>query len=123
MNSLYKIHKISPWMLSGAPSLKKVQAFIQKIASEHDCIFIGHSVENDLGALKLHNIKYIDTSNIKHKSDQGTKLKSLKHLSEEFLGWSIQDKFHSSIIDALATMALFLKLKDHQELFYSDRTI
>lgn len=107
---MYKLHKISPWMFSGAPSLKKVQSFIQKIAREHDCIFVGHAVEDELAGLKLQNVKYIDTS----KNDLMIRKEGFSRIPAGIL--FTKTKCHCSIFDALKTMAVFMYLDDHKEL-------
>ena len=47
----------------------------------------------------------------------------MKDLVKEFLKLEIQESTHSSIIDAKATMALFMHFKDSKESFYGDNTI
>ena len=84
---------------------------------------VGHSVLNDIEALGLSYAEYIDTTNIRHKSDQKGKIRKLKDLVKEYLGLEIQASTHSSIIDAKATMALFLHFRDSKEAFYGDNTI
>jgi hypothetical protein len=71
----------------------------------------------------LKNARYIDTTNIRHKSDQKGKIRKLKDLVKEYLCLEIQDGTHSSVVDAKAAMALFLHFKDSKEAFYGDNTI
>lgn len=91
--------------------------------NEQKVILIGHSVVGDIEALGLKKASYIDTTNIRHKSDQKGKIRKLKDLVKEYLGAEIQESTHSSVIDARATMALFLHFKDSKEAFYGDNTI
>lgn len=86
-------------------------------------ILVGHSVLGDIEALGLNEASYIDTTNIRHKSDQKGKIRKLKDLVKEYLKLEIQESTHSSITDAKATMALFLHFKDSKEAFYGDNTI
>jgi len=60
-------------------------------------ILVGHGLINDIEALGLDNINYIDTTNFKFKSDQKGIQKKLKDLAKEHLGLSIQDSTHSSL--------------------------
>ncbi|CAH3187934.1 unnamed protein product, partial [Porites lobata] len=81
----------------------------------HDAILIGHSLENDLRALKLHHRRVIDTS-VLYDSSSGPLFKSsLKCLTKQFLNKKIQNGSdgHCSIEDAKACMELVqLKIKN-----------
>lgn len=63
----------------------------------------------DLKVFNIYNVSYIDTQGIDRFNNQARKLSVLveKHLNAQ-----IQKGHHSAIIDARATLALFLKLKD-----------
>ncbi|KAJ6237184.1 hypothetical protein M0813_26738 [Anaeramoeba flamelloides] len=73
-------------------TLKKVQKEIQKLIPK-ESIIIGHSLENDLRAIKLKHDKVIDTSII-YDHSQGYPLKpSLKWLAKKYLNEIIQTQF------------------------------
>lgn len=118
----------------------------QGAASKESPILVGHGLQNDLMALKLPlTVSYIDTTNMRFKSSQQGKIQSLRHLAEEHLNLQIQKQesisddqsnsafsgqnqieekvHHSSLEDALVTMKLFQKFKDHPEGFYADSTV
>ena len=64
----------------------------------------------DLKVLKIKDVPYYNT----HVIDYNSVLhhfRKLKDLSFKYLNASIQEGHHSSIIDARASLALFLKLK------------
>jgi len=71
-----------------------------------DTILVGHSLENDLLAMKLIHTKVLDTSVLYPHQTEGHK-NSLKYLAERFLnGLMIQGGEHDSVQDALATLRL-----------------
>lgn len=72
-------------------------------------IIVGHSLENDLLALKIVHRNVADTSVLYPHDVDGAK-NSLKFLSNKFLKQSIQHGEHNSVEDAIAAMRLF-KLK------------
>jgi len=73
---------------------------------------IGHSLENDLAALKIVHTKCIDTA-ILYPHGKGLPFKfSLKHLAERYLGKQIQSEQHDSVEDARTAMEL-ARLKMH----------
>eukprot|EP01120_Amphizonella_sp_Union-15-10_P005940 TRINITY_DN1832_c0_g1_i2.p1 TRINITY_DN1832_c0_g1~~TRINITY_DN1832_c0_g1_i2.p1 ORF type:complete len:410 (-),score=62.89 TRINITY_DN1832_c0_g1_i2:20-1249(-) len=75
-----------------------------------DTILIGHSLENDLNALKLVHSSVIDTS-ILYPHPRGGRYKhALKFLALKFLQRTVQENTHDSIEDAKTAMAL-AKLK------------
>ncbi|KAK2962085.1 putative Small RNA degrading nuclease 5 [Blattamonas nauphoetae] len=77
-----------------------------------DTIVVGHSVENDLIALKLTHDLVIDTSVLfPHKAGPPVK-NSLRFLTKNFLHYSIQTGNHDSKEDSLAALRLaFLAIK------------
>lgn len=82
------------------------QALLRLVASES--ILIGHSLENDLTALRLIHPRIVDTSLIyPHPKGEGYK-QALRVLAERFLKRKIQSGTHDSLDDARATMDLAL---------------
>ncbi|KAF7683676.1 Small RNA degrading nuclease 5 [Astathelohania contejeani] len=71
-------------------------------------IIVGHSLYNDLTALKLYHTKLIDTSHI-YRTKDNYKI-SLKALAKSYLKKSIQCKTHCSVEDSLTCLEL-LSLK------------
>lgn len=106
-------------------TLKEVQQHLQQLIPA-DTILLGHSLENDLKALKvfyssfreshewlqLVHSKVIDTSILyPHMRGDGYK-SALRFLSQKFLSRTIQSEEHNSIQDCIACMELVqLKLK------------
>ena len=90
-----KIHGIESESLKGAPKVKEVRAEVERLIDEFEkksgekVILVGHSVVNDIEALGLAKARYIDTTNIRHKSDQKGKIRKLKDLVKEFLKFEI----------------------------------
>ena len=78
------------------------------------CILIGHSLENDLHAIKLIHPYVVDTSLLfTHKATPFSKL-SLRNITKKLLDWDIQcdPNGHNSVEDATACMKLMqLKLQ------------
>jgi len=95
IESLAKIHGIESESLKGAPKVKDVKAEVERLIDEFEkksgekVILVGHSVVNDIEALGLAKARYIDTTNIRHKSDQKGKIRKLKDLVKEFLKFEI----------------------------------
>nr|GMD16645.1 small RNA degrading nuclease 5 [Ipomoea batatas] len=102
-------------MLNGVTTtLKDIQEdFLQLVFKE--TVLIGHSLENDLSALKIIHNLVIDTA-ILYKHPKGRSFKTaLRVLSRRFLGRQIQDSGngHDSIEDARAAMELaILKIRN-----------
>lgn len=73
-------------------------------------ILIGHSIENDMKALKIFHTRFIDTARL-YPSERGPKYKwALKNLVADHLGYSIQDGTgHDSKEDAVAALRLVMK--------------
>jgi len=67
-------------------------------------IIVGHSLENDLMAMKLFHFRVIDTSVL---FPNGLAKHSLKYLCSKYLGVSIQNSSHDSIQDAIAALRLY----------------
>ncbi|CAH8638280.1 unnamed protein product [Dicrocoelium dendriticum] len=108
-----------------APVTTRV-ADIQKELDEllpPDAILVGHSISNDLHALKIYHPYLIDTSVIYNLKGARTSKARLRFLSEHFLGRLIQtgSSGHSSAEDAIATMDL-TRLKLSQGLSFGDVT-
>lgn len=94
--------------LEGAPDFDTVQKEVADIIKNR--IVVGHSVHNDFAVLKLHHPaeKVRDTSQHYRYLFQG-KVPSLKRLTENVLGMKIQEGEHDSVIDAQATMKLYVR--------------
>ncbi|XP_010999831.1 PREDICTED: small RNA degrading nuclease 5 isoform X2 [Populus euphratica] len=97
-------------MLNGVTtSLKDIQEDFLKLVYK-ETILVGHSLENDLLALKISHEVVIDTA-LLYKHPRGGNYKSaLRVLSKRFLSKEIQQSGagHDSIEDARATMELAL---------------
>ncbi|KAK3230501.1 hypothetical protein Dsin_002382 [Dipteronia sinensis] len=102
-------------MLSGVTtSLKDVQEEFVKLVYK-ETVLVGHSLENDLLALKVSHDLVIDTA-VLYKHPRGGSYKTaLRVLSKRFLSREIQQSGtgHDSIEDARATMELaMLKIRN-----------
>ncbi|KAH8857767.1 RNA exonuclease 5 [Schistosoma japonicum] len=88
-----------------------------------DAILVGHSIGNDLDALKVFHPYLIDTSVIYNMKGTRASKARLRFLSEHFLGRMIQTGRggHSSAEDAIATMDL-VRLKLSQDIGFGDVT-
>ncbi|KER31327.1 hypothetical protein T265_02383 [Opisthorchis viverrini] len=88
-----------------------------------DAILVGHSIANDLQAMKIYHPYLIDTSVIYNLKGARTSKARLRFLAEHFLGRMIQTgtSGHSSAEDAIATMDL-VRLKLSQDLSFGDVT-
>uniref|UniRef100_A0A5K3FKI5 Kinase n=1 Tax=Mesocestoides corti TaxID=53468 RepID=A0A5K3FKI5_MESCO len=88
-----------------------------------DAILVGHSITNDLKALKVFHPYIIDTSVIYNMSQVRSGKPRLRNLALAFLGRTIQSghKGHSSAEDAKATLDL-VRLKLSQSLEFGDVT-
>jgi RNA exonuclease 1 len=79
-------------------------ALLALVAQE--TLLVGHSLENDLQALRLVHRAAVDTA-LLFSHPRGPPFKpALRVLSERLLGRRIQDGSHDSVADAAATMAL-----------------
>lgn len=101
-------------MIKVTSTLKDVQGEILKIVAA-DTILVGHSLENDLAALKLVHKRIIDTA-LMYRHPRGLLFKpALRILASQFLKRKIQhgNGGHNSIEDAQAAMDLvLLKIKN-----------
>ena len=131
--SLEKIHGIKAEWLQDAPTLEEVKNHINMLCGKtmnqegeyepisalnfnesHHSVFIGHGVIYDLKTLGLSDVAYTCTSKI--DLTQMNQARKLRDLSAQYLNAEIQSGHHSSIIDARCTLALFLKLRESQNL-------
>lgn len=96
--------------------IEDIQVRLLAMIDEQD-ILVGHSLENDLQALRLVHDKVIDTSVI-FRGSNGRKF-SLKHLSLVLLQKKIQDgsSGHCSSEDAKAALVLALRRARHGNSF------
>jgi len=116
---------IKPSDMMNAPTFSKVAPILKKILINK--IVVGHSLEDDFLALKLHECDFefevreisefreykrpihyssyspLDSSGI----FGGFEKRKLKDLAKEFLNATIQEGHHSSIIDARVALALY----------------
>ncbi|GAB67688.1 exonuclease [Plasmodium cynomolgi strain B] len=89
--------------------LKDVQEYLKKIFNKKS-ILIGHSLENDLHALRIHHDHVIDTSVVYSNSAYCFLKPSLFNLCQRHLGITMKrEKGHNSIDDAKISMFLALK--------------
>lgn len=90
----------------------------QKVFLQHvykETILVGHSLENDLSALKISHGLIIDTAILYKHARSGPRKPALRALSWKFLARKIQvpGDGHDSIEDARAAMDLaLLKIKN-----------
>lgn len=107
----YRTHVsgVRPIDLVNAESFETVQKEVYEIIEGR--ILVGHALRNDLNVLYLsHPRKNIrDTSKYKKfRQLYNGRTPSLKKLTASILGVTIQDGEHNSIIDARATMQLYM---------------
>lgn len=91
-------------------SLADIQKSMKKLLS-HGTILVGHSLNNDLKALKLDHARVIDTSFIFKCADESVfRRPSLNNLCKSVLGYEVRQKGapHNCLDDACATMKLVL---------------
>ncbi|GAX82434.1 hypothetical protein CEUSTIGMA_g9862.t1 [Chlamydomonas eustigma] len=86
------------------------ERFFQHVSSE--TLLVGHSLENDLRALKVVHSRVLDTA-VLYPHPKGLPFRSsLRVLAQRFLKRRIQDGSHDSIIDARTALDLaLLKIK------------
>lgn len=104
--------------------LEDVKYFMRK-KLPRDAIFVGHSLNMDLAAIKIFHPYVIDTSVIYNRSGERYYKPSLKTLAYEFLGKSIQtaDKLgHDSLEDAVTALEL-VQLKIVNGLEFGDAVV
>eukprot|EP00468_Gymnochlora_sp_CCMP2014_P014695 CAMPEP_0167768002 /NCGR_PEP_ID=MMETSP0110_2-20121227/16389_1 /TAXON_ID=629695 /ORGANISM="Gymnochlora sp., Strain CCMP2014" /LENGTH=479 /DNA_ID=CAMNT_0007656555 /DNA_START=235 /DNA_END=1675 /DNA_ORIENTATION=+ len=113
---------ITPELLEGEGvlTLKEVQRDLCDMLTSHD-VLVGHSLENDLHALRIVHTKVLDTSILYPHPRGPPRKQSLKFISEKFLGRQIQKETeegqkemgHDSTEDAIAALELAqLKIKN-----------
>jgi len=97
---------ITAEQMSGvSTTLADVQADLLELVAE-ETLLVGHSLDNDLVALKLVHRAAVDTS-LLYPHPRGPPFKpALRVLTERLLGRRIQEGSHDSVADAAATMAL-----------------
>ena len=103
------IHGITEDQLSGISySLRQAQADFLRIVSDHT-IIVGHSVHNDLKALKMSHDNCIDTSYLYEVENEPGAAPSMRDVCEHILGTKLKD-IHDSVEDAQGALkaALFL---------------
>ncbi|CAK9134991.1 unnamed protein product [Ilex paraguariensis] len=96
-------------------SLADVQKSMKKLLS-HGTILVGHSLHNDLQALKLDHARVIDTSYIfKYGGGPHYRRPSLSNLCKFVLGYELREKGapHNCLDDACAAMKLALAKIEH----------
>lgn len=89
-------------------SLADIQHSLKKLLS-HGAILVGHSLSNDLKALKVDHARVIDTSFVFNYGDGTTKRRpSLNDLCKSVLGYELRKKGapHNCVDDACAAMKL-----------------
>ncbi|GMP27902.1 hypothetical protein CsSME_00003687 [Camellia sinensis var. sinensis] len=92
-------------------SLANVQESMKKLLRDGKTILIGHSLNNDLKALKLDHGRVIDTSLIfKHGDEANFRRPSLNNLCKAVLGYEVRKEGapHDCLDDATAAMKLVL---------------
>ncbi|KAL0915670.1 hypothetical protein M5K25_016105 [Dendrobium thyrsiflorum] len=96
-------------------SLVDIQGFMEKLL-KHGTILVGHSVHNDLRALKIAHARVIDTSYIfKYSEVRPTYTPSLNSLCKTVLGYEVrkENEPHDCRKDAEAAMRLVLAKLEH----------
>ncbi|KAH6784344.1 small RNA degrading nuclease 3 [Perilla frutescens var. hirtella] len=89
-------------------TLKDVQKSLKKLLS-HETILVGHSLNNDLQALKLDYTRVIDTSYVFKYPKSTNKKPSLSLLCKALLGYELRKgNLHNCLDDARAAMKLVL---------------
>ena len=95
------IHGIHPDNLEGVTyTLRHAQAALMQLCSDHT-IIVGHSVHNDLKALKFLHHTCIDTSYLYAVENEPWSLPSMRDVSQHILGSKLSD-VHDSVQDARA---------------------
>jgi len=96
-------------------TLKDVQQQIKQWLTKNT-ILVGHSLENDLKALKIFHCRVADTSVLFPHTVPGSK-NSLKFLASKYLSLQIQDSSHDSTQDSITALRLFKLKKERGPLF------
>jgi len=108
-NSSCRFSGITPELLKDVTTtLEDARNEILKLVNDND-VLIGHSLENDLHALKLIHTTVVDTAVLFANNQRKRPLRDLSH---SYLQRNIQLGSHDSSEDALASLDLaFLKFK------------
>ncbi|KAG6421683.1 hypothetical protein SASPL_118240 [Salvia splendens] len=89
-------------------TLNDVQKSMRKLLS-HETILVGHSVNNDLQAMKLDCTRVIDTSYVFKYANRTNRKPSLSLLCKALLGYELRKgSLHNCLDDARAAMKLVL---------------
>eukprot|EP00002_Diphylleia_rotans_P032218 TRINITY_DN6749_c0_g1_i1.p1 TRINITY_DN6749_c0_g1~~TRINITY_DN6749_c0_g1_i1.p1 ORF type:complete len:334 (+),score=95.20 TRINITY_DN6749_c0_g1_i1:54-1055(+) len=106
---------LRPGDLSNAEAFHQVKREVAKLL--HHRVVVGHSVKHDFEALTItHKPELIrDTAKYKPLLRDGTHSRSLRELTNDFLGMQIQSGAHSPIEDAQCVMSIYQKLKHNWE--------
>lgn len=108
---------VKPSDMINAITFKEAQAKTADILT--DRILVGHAVKHDLDALMISHPKSMIRDTARHLPFRAAfaagKSPSLKKLSKEVLKIDIQDRQHSSVEDARATMLIYKKHKKEFE--------
>ena len=111
-----EISGVRPCDLVGAPDLTEVQQKVSQLIDGR--ILVGHSLKNDFRVLMLGHPRgsIRDTSKYRpfRKLSRG-KNPSLKMLSQQVLGLTIQTGAHDSVDDARVALLLYRRVKDDWE--------
>eukprot|EP01127_Copromyxa_protea_P004166 TRINITY_DN1401_c0_g1_i3.p1 TRINITY_DN1401_c0_g1~~TRINITY_DN1401_c0_g1_i3.p1 ORF type:complete len:645 (+),score=156.73 TRINITY_DN1401_c0_g1_i3:9-1943(+) len=117
---------LTRWSGVTSETLQNVTTTLQDVQQElsqiiySDTILVGHSLENDLHAMKIIHEKVIDTSVLYPTSVEGKK-HALRFLSEKYLQEVIQTGNHDPTQDAVASLKLAqLKFKNGPTFGQSD---
>ncbi|GMH88211.1 hypothetical protein TL16_g11090 [Triparma laevis f. inornata] len=102
--TLYSGISEKTWTSQEYTTLEEFQSEVYKIVNSEDVV-VGHSLENDLHAMKIVHLNCIDTAVLFKDNDDGRK-HSLKYLIKGFFGRDIQRAEHDSGEDARAAMDL-----------------
>ncbi|CAN0459819.1 unnamed protein product, partial [Ectocarpus sp. 8 AP-2014] len=98
---------ITPQLLENVDTrLRQVQAAVLRVVGARD-VLVGHSLENDLKALKMVHLRCLDTSLLYPHPKKGRR-SSLRYLVSMYLQRTIQgsDTGHNSAEDAIAALEL-----------------
>ena len=104
--------------VQNAPSFASVQQEVKAMLKGR--VIVGHSLENDFGALGFFPPRYMcrDTAHdIRRLLTRGGRPRKLRHITWEFLGMVIQDGpcGHSPEEDARAALYLYHRFRDEFE--------
>lgn len=124
VNFLTKFSGITPCMLQHVTKrLEDVQQDLRKLLPPN-AILVGHSLNNDLSAMKMMHPYVIDSALAYNLTGQYHLSTSLRVLSKTFLSWDIQTKGeggHDPTEDALASLKL-IQMKLSQDETYGNVT-